>query len=213
MVASVVSASTPWREDRVGVLLAALSGLGMSMSPSAAAELIDERVQYVAAHMRVSPRTARSYLSDEAVQGLATAMAFDLAEEAPGADLLVAPRTATVPVRLVGMAIAGLGEAVRILLAQSDDLDNLRESVAQLAHAQGALGLVTATQDAVMVDGALCIGAPGALLNRVARYLESAAELSEQGVTGHGATIEESQRLPQALRRDALRLREAADLA
>ena len=206
-----MSASKPWREDRVDALLAALSGLGMSMSRTAAGELVDERVQFVATQMRVSPRTARSYLTDEAVQGLAEAIAFDFVDETPGADLLAAPRTARVPVRLVGLAIAGLGEAVRIRLAERDDLDHARETVAQLAHAQGMLGLVVATQDALMVDGDPCIHAPGALLNRIARYLESAADLGEQGVVGYGADLEESQGLPQALRRDALRLREAAD--
>lgn len=207
----MVSRGTPWREDRVDALLAALSDLGMSMSPSAAGELIDERVQYVATHMRVSARTARSYLSDEAIQGLAEAMAFDLVEEAPGADVLAAARTATVPVQLVGLAIAGLGEAVRIRLTENDDVDHLRESVAQLAHAQGTLGLITATQDTAIIDGVACIGAPGALLHRIARLLESAADVAEQGIVGHGVSTEESQNLPSALRRDALRLREATD--
>lgn len=204
-----MAGSNPWREDRIDVLLAALSEVGMSMSRSAAGELIDERVQFVATQMRVTPRTARTYLIDEAVQALATTMAFGLVEEAPGADVLEAPRTSTIPVQLVGMAMAGLGKALRIRLMESDDLDHVRESIAQLAHAQGTLGLVVATQDTVVVDGVACLRTPGALLHRVARCLETAADLSEDGVVGHGVSVEQSQSLPSALRRDALRIREA----
>lgn len=183
------------------------------MSRSAAGELIDERVQFVATQMRVTPRTARTYLSDEAVQDLATTMAFGLVEEAPGADVLEAPRTSTVSVRLVGLAMAGLGEALRIRLMESDDLEHVRESIAQLAHAQGSLALVVATQDTVLVDGAVCIRAPGALLHRIARCLESAADLADGGVVGHGVSIDDAQSLPSALRRDALRIREAVSSA
>ncbi|MBC7631449.1 MAG: hypothetical protein H7290_08255, partial [Flavobacterium sp.] len=78
----------PWRDERVDVLLAAMSDLGMSMSRSAAGELIDERVQFVATQMRVTPRTARSHLTDEAIAGLVKSMAFDFVEETPGANLL-----------------------------------------------------------------------------------------------------------------------------
>lgn len=48
----------PWRQERIEMLLAAVSDLGMSMSPDAAGELIDERVRFVAKQMRVSPATA-----------------------------------------------------------------------------------------------------------------------------------------------------------
>lgn len=205
-----MTGSKPWRDDRINVLLTALSDVGMSMSRSAAGDLLDERIQFVATQMRVTPRTARTYLSDEAVQDLANTLAFHLVEEAPGADVLESPRTSTVSVRLVGLAMAGLGEATRIRLMEVDDLDDVRENAAQLAHALGSLGLVMGTQDPAMVDGVACISAPGALLHRVARYLETAAALSEAGVVGHGVSIDDAQSLPSALRRDALRIREAA---
>ena len=91
-----------------------------------AAELIQERVQWVAAHLRVTPATARRYLTDEAVRDLARTMAVTAADEAPGADVLASPRTAAVPVPLLGRCIAGLSEAIVLRLAERDDLDHVR---------------------------------------------------------------------------------------
>ena len=91
------------------------------MSRPAAGELIDERVQYVSSQMRVTPATARTYLTDEAINGLAQSMAFGFVEETPGADLFTAPRDAAIPVRLAGRVNAGLAEAVRIRLDERED--------------------------------------------------------------------------------------------
>lgn len=55
--------------------------------------MIDERVQFVAEQMRVTPATARRYLTGEAISGLAQTLAFGLVEETPGADLLSAHAT------------------------------------------------------------------------------------------------------------------------
>ncbi|MDN5744401.1 MAG: hypothetical protein L0H31_04690 [Nocardioidaceae bacterium] len=204
---------THWRKGRVDVLLSALSDLGMSMSRAAAGELIDERVQFVAAQMRLTPATARRYLTDEAIGGLAQTLAFGLVEETPGADLLSASRDARIPVRLAGRVTAGLAEAVRIRLSEREDLQHTREAVGQLAHAQGALGLILADQVALEVEGEPWIRAPRALLHRVARYLESAAALAEAGVIGYGTDPAETPSLPDALYRDAQQLRTLASAA
>ena len=163
--------------------MTAVSNLGMSMSRPAAAELIDERVKFVATQMRVTPATARRYLTDDAINGLAQSLAFGFVEETPGADLFSAPRDARIPVRLAGRVSAGLAEAVRIRLAEREDLQHTREAVAQLAHAQGVLGLIMADQIAHDIEGEPWIGAPRALLHRLARYLEAAAGLAEDGVS------------------------------
>jgi predicted AAA+ superfamily ATPase len=132
----------------------------MSMSRSAAGELIDERVEFVASQMRVSPTTARAYLTDDAISGLAQSMAFSLVEETPGADLFSAPRDAALPVRLAGRVSAGLAEVVRIRLAEREDLQHTREAVTQLAHAQGVLGLIMSDQIAQEIEGEPWIRAP-----------------------------------------------------
>jgi hypothetical protein len=96
---------------------------------------------------------------------------------------------------------------VRIRLAEREDLQHTREAVAQLAHAQGILGLIMADQIAQDIEGEPWIRAPRAMLHRVARYLEVAAGWVEDGVIGYDADPAEARGLPEALRRDAELLR------
>ena len=201
----------PWRQERIELLLAAVSDLRMSMSADAAGELIDERVRFVAEQMRVSPATARRYLTDEAIQGLAESLAFSFVEEFPGADLFVAPRDAAIPVRLAGRVSAGLAEAVRIRLVEREDVQHIREAVAQLVHGIGVLGLIVADQIAEQVEGEPWVRAPAALLHRLARSLEAAAALVEEGVVGYDADPAQMPDLRSALRRDAEILRTIAN--
>jgi hypothetical protein len=155
-----------WLDGRIDVLLAALDDYGMDASRVSAAELIQERVQWVAAHLRVTPATARRYLTDETVRDLARTMVVTVADEAPGADLLASARTASVPVPVLGRCIAGLSEAIVLRLAERDDLDHVRTTTAQLAQALSALGQVIAGQHAtgdIAVGTASPVLAPPAL--------------------------------------------------
>jgi hypothetical protein len=138
----IMSPQSKWIDIRVDVLLTELSDLGMSMSRVAAAELIRERVEWVATQMRIGKAAARPYLTDDAVKGLAESIAFSMAEEAPGADVLASPRTAEVPVAVVGRA-----EATLVRLRESDDVDHLQTTVTQLAHALSAVGQALSTHD------------------------------------------------------------------
>lgn len=206
-------AARPWREKRIDDLLAAVSDLGMTMSRAAAGDLLDARVQFVAEQMRVTPATARTYLTDEALTGMAREIVFGFADETPGADLLAAPRTAAVPVRFAGTVFAGLGEVIRILLVERDDLEHTRDRVAQVAHAQSYLGLLIRDQVATtgLYDDEPSVQMPPALLLRVARILETAADLVEAGLTGYEADPQESAGLPSAFRRDVDLLRTMAN--
>jgi hypothetical protein len=170
-----------WLDSRIDVLLAALEEYGMDISRVSAAELIRERVQSVATYMRVTPATARRYLSDEAVRDLARTAVLTVADEAPGADVLASPRTAAVPVPVLGRCIAGLSEAIMLGLAERDDLDHVRTTTARLAQALSALGQVIADPRSASDAGKGAVGpvvlAPPALLNRAARYLQAAAAI------------------------------------
>ncbi len=204
-------AARPWREKRIDDLLAAVSDLGMTMSRAAAGDLLDARVQFVAEQMRITPATARTYLTDEALTGMAREIVFGFADETPGADLLAAPRTAAVPVRFAGTVFAGLGEVIRILLVERDDLEHTRDGVAQVAHAQTYLGLLI--RDQVATTGFYdepSVQMPPALLLRVARILETAADLVGAGLTGYEADPQDSAGLPSAFRRDVDLLRTMA---
>jgi hypothetical protein len=66
-------------------------------------DLITDRVRAVAAVVRVTEATARTYLDDETVKDMARRMLFEFAGEQPGADLLQVPRTVRLPLVLVGM--------------------------------------------------------------------------------------------------------------
>ena len=206
-----------WLDGRVDVLLAALNEYGMSASVVSAAELIQERVAWVAAHLRVTPATARRYLTDEAVRDLARMMAVTVADEAPGADVLAAPRTAAVPVPVLGRCIAGLAEAIVLRLAERDDLGHVRTTTAQLAQAISARGQVIAggqpsTSDAVAGVAGPVVLLPPALLNRAARYLEAAAALvRNEGVVPDGFDPAHITQLAGTFEADAMAARYYAD--
>jgi hypothetical protein len=104
-----------------------------------------------------------------------------------------------------------LAEAVRIRLAERDDLQHTCEAVAQLAHAQGVLGLIMSDQIGEDIEGEPWVRVPRALLHRLARYLEAAAGLVDEGVVGYGVNPAETRGLPDSLRRDAGLLRTLTD--
>src|SRR5664279_121779 len=75
---------------------------------------------------------------------------------------------------------------IQIRLRERDDIDHLRTTVGQLAHALSALGQVTAdatpapdndTSRASAGDGQPVVMMPPGLVNRATRYLELAAVL------------------------------------
>jgi len=205
-----------WLDDRVDVLLAALDEYGMDASRVSAAELIRDRVESVAALMRVTPATARRYLTDEAVRDLARTVVVTVADESPGADVLASPRTAAVPVPVLGRCIAGLSEAIVLRLAERDDLDHVRTTTAQLAQALSALGQVIAdqhsTSDTVAGIAGPVVLAPPALLNRAARYLQAAAAIvRDEGVLPDRFDAAHATQLADTFEADALAVRYYTD--
>jgi ribosome assembly protein YihI (activator of Der GTPase) len=65
-------------DERVDVLLAALESEHMSVTRAAAAELITDRVQSLMSQLRIAEATARTYLDDDALAGLARTMVASL---------------------------------------------------------------------------------------------------------------------------------------
>jgi hypothetical protein len=206
----VTSRGSDWLDSRTEVLIAALGELGMSISPTAAAEPIQERLQWVASQMRIEPRSARRYLTDDALTTLAREMVFTFANETPGADVLEAPRTAAVPLATVGRCVAGLAEAIHIRLHEHDDIEDLRVSVGQLTHTLSAVDQLTANHRAGAEDdsaNALVMLPPG-LLNRAARYLEACAQLiREDHILPENVSPEHAEQLATTFAQDAADLR------
>jgi hypothetical protein len=171
-----------WIDGRVDVVLAELKDLGMSASRAAITDLVHERVQWVASQTGVTPAAARRYLTDDALRDLARTMVISVADETPGADILAAARSATVPVAALGRCIAGLAEAMMLRLVELDDLEHVRTTCAQLAQALSAIGQVIAELDGNTSSAGNAVMMPPALVNRAARYLEAAATLVSNGV-------------------------------
>ena len=151
--------------------------IGMSASHASLTDRIEERVQWVSSQMGILPAGTRRYLTDDALADLARTMVISVAEETPGADVIESPRTAALPLPIFGRCIAGIAEAIQIRLRERDDIEHLRTTVVQLAHALSALGQVAAD----VSDPAGAAGPPGGrtdvvmmppgLLNCTARYL------------------------------------------
>lgn len=82
--------------------LEALGQYGMDASRTFAAELIQERVQWVATRMRITAATARRCLADDALHDLARTMVVTVADEAAHVrtSLAVSSRRLLTPVSL-----------------------------------------------------------------------------------------------------------------
>ena len=81
-----------WLDSKIDVFLEELAASGMHLDRQRAGELITGQVRAVAALVRVTEATARTYLGDEIIKDMARRMLFQVAVERPGADLMEAPR-------------------------------------------------------------------------------------------------------------------------
>jgi hypothetical protein len=193
----------------------------MSISRAAATELIHERVQWISSQAGVSPTTARGYLTDNALTSLAQAMAFSFVEETPGANILDAPRTAAVPLPVLGRCIAGLAEAIQVRLHERDDVEHIRTTITQLTHALSAVGQIITEQttpddnpaDATMNPAVIPV--PSGLVHRTARYLEATAalltpEAKHLTQARHLGDCSQRQQLADTFLKDATTLRQHA---
>ena len=106
-----------WLDSKIEVFLEELAAAGMHLDRQRAGELITGQVRAVAALMRVTEATARTYLGDEIIKDMARRMLFEVAAQRPGADLMEAQRTVPLPLALVGITVAALAEAMQIRAA------------------------------------------------------------------------------------------------
>ena len=109
-----------WLDSKIDVFLEELAASSMHLDRHRAGELITEQARAVAALLRVTEATARTYLGDEAIKDMARRMLFEVAGERPGADLMEAPRTVPLPLALVGITVAALAEAMQVGVPLTD---------------------------------------------------------------------------------------------
>ena len=132
-----------WLDSKIDVFLGELAASGMHLDRQRAGELITGQVRAVAALVRVTEATARTYLGDESIKDMARRMLFQVAAERPGADLMEAPRTVPLPLALVGITIAALAEAMQVRAA-NEPPDHLRDVITTYAQTLSGLGQITA---------------------------------------------------------------------
>ena len=73
-----------WLDSKIDVFLEDLAASSMHLDRQRAGELITGQVRAVAALMRVTEATARTYLGDEIIKDMARRMLFEVAVERPG---------------------------------------------------------------------------------------------------------------------------------
>ena len=176
------------------MFLEELAASGMQLDRQRAGELITGQVRAVAALMRVTEATARTYLGDEIIKDMARRMLFEFAGEQPGADLMEAPRTVRLPLALVGVTVAALAEAMQVRAANEPPY----------AQTLSGFGQITAGAAAEQAGDKAGILFPPALLRRAARYISGAADLAANGGRLPDGIPETARnQLAATLRRDA----------
>ena len=132
-----------WLDSKIDVFLEELAASGMHLDRQRAGELITGQVRAVAALMRVTEATARTYLGDEIIKDMARRMLFEVAGERPGADLMEAPRTVPLPLALVGITVAALAEAMQVRAANEPPA-HLGDVITTYAQTLSGFGQITA---------------------------------------------------------------------
>ncbi len=89
-----------WLDSKIDVFPEELAASGMHLDRRREGELITGQVRAVATLMNVTEATARTYLGDEIITGMARRMLFEVVGERPGADLMEALRTVPLPLAL-----------------------------------------------------------------------------------------------------------------
>jgi hypothetical protein len=192
-----------WLDSKADVFLEELAASGMHLDRQRAGELITSQVHAVAAMMRVTEATARTYLHDEAVKEVARRMLFEVAGEQPGADLLEEPRTVPLPLALVGITVAALAEAMQVRAANEPPA-HLGDVITTYAQTLSGLGQVTADAAPEQGGSPAEVLFPAALLRRAARYISGAADLAANGgQLPDGIPETARSQLATTLRRDA----------
>ena len=108
-----VTRRATWVVQQAAVLREELSGLGSTITEDRARTLIRERREPVAELMRVTARSAQRYIDDDATRSLAQGLAFTLADEQPGADLIAALRNSQLSTQQLARLTTALAEAAQ----------------------------------------------------------------------------------------------------
>ena len=205
-----------WYATATTAFRAHLSEFGLTFPAEQGEQLIRDRVEALASMLRVSGRTAQTYLDPVL---LAASVAASFEDERPGEDMLSLPRDVGIPVPMLGRCVAGLAEAITVRLAH-DPPGEVVERVANLAGPISALGqMMAALEDDMSAGptdgpdrrGAWEVPVPRALVHRIIRSLDTTARILDDAGMAPGELASDGRdgalRLAATFRSDADMLR------
>lgn len=163
-----------WLQTLAAGLMERLEERKMTVTQSAAEALLADRIAAIMAALRISERTARTYLDADALDGLADSLVASFAAEEPGADLMALPRDGALSISGIGRLVAALAQCTHFFAGYADEDEALsRSRSSEIAGLLSVLGLIQAGH-----QGGESIFAPQALFERIARILEGVADLT-----------------------------------
>jgi hypothetical protein len=146
----------------------------MTLTVEAAEAIVAKRITALAAALRITERSARTYFDDDALDGMADSLVESFGDEEPAADLLTLPRNSALRVSGIGRLFAALAQCALFFEAyEGVDEAFSRSRGHEISELISILGLIQAGH-----EGGDVILAPRALFVRVSRILYSVAELS-----------------------------------
>lgn len=180
--------SPQWLRTLATDLVALVQNRGMTLTVAAAEAIVADRITALATTLRITERSARAYIDQDALDGMADGLVASFADEEPGADLLMLPRNAALRISGTGRLVAALAQCA-LFFESYEGVDEAlsRSRGHEITELISMLGLIQAGHETGDV-----IYAPRALFVRISRILEGAAELTSDPT------------LSRALRSDAI---------
>jgi hypothetical protein len=194
----MTAARRTWVDQMSDVFVDELDTFGLVMSRDAVVEALRAQVTRVAKVLGVTDQSARRYVTEELVRGIARSTAVALADEQPGADLWSAPRNIPIPIAVLGRSITALAESGRVR-SQLDDATGLNDSLGLISLLGSFLSRQPHEEGSVHV--------PQAALTRSARFLEATAALTRERAGAAAESSQSDSRLADAFDDDACALR------
>lgn len=165
--------SPKWLQTLAAGLVERLEERKMTVTQSGAEAVLAERIAVLMATLHISERTARTYIDEDALDGLADNIVESFAAEDPGADLMALPRDGALRIVGIGRLIAALAACAEFFADYADEDEVLSRSRGiEIAGLISVLGLILASH-----EGGDTVFAPRPLFVRISRMLEGVSEM------------------------------------
>lgn len=163
-----------WLRRLATGLVARVQNRGMTLTVAAAEAIVADRITALATTLHITERSARAYIDQDALDGMADGIVESFADEEPGADLLTLPRTAPLRVSGIGRLVAALAQCALFFESYAGVDEALSRSRGhEITELISMLGLIQTDHETGDV-----IYAPRALFVRISRILDGTAGLT-----------------------------------